>query len=156
MSEQPPDSAYVVNRDGWSPGPWDGEPDLVRWEAYGFPCLIRRAGMGHLCGYVAIPPGHPWHGMAYDDIKADAHGGLTFADTCEWPVCHVPKPGESDDVWWVGFDCGHAFDLSPKMSMYESLAPGLTLRSLDCGHYRTIEYVREVTSGLAAQARDAA
>lgn len=44
------------------------------------------------------------------------HGGLTFSDKCGGHICHAPKPGEPDNVWWFGFDCAHAFDHSPKMA----------------------------------------
>ncbi len=62
--------------------------------------------MGHWCGYAAIEPGHPWHGRHYDDVPAEAHGGLTYSDRCTGSVCHVPKPGEPDDVWWIGLAPG--------------------------------------------------
>lgn len=75
----------------------------------GFACLIRRTNIGIWCGYVAVPPGHPWHGKHYDAVDADVHGGLTYAEPCSGEICHVPQPGESDDVWWLGFDCGHYF-----------------------------------------------
>lgn len=32
------------------------------------------------------------------------HGGLTYSDRCHDDICHVPAPGEPDDVWWFGFD----------------------------------------------------
>ncbi len=38
---------------------------------------------GFRCGYVRIPPGHPWHGKDYSDEAlwdVDVHGGLTFAE----------------------------------------------------------------------------
>lgn len=71
--------------------------------------------MGTLCGYVAVPPSHPWHGVPYDNIDVSTHGGLTYSDSCDddGPICHVPSPGESDEVWWVGFDCGHCYDVMP-------------------------------------------
>lgn len=48
----------------------------------------------------------------------DVHGGLTFAGACakgepEHGICHRPDPGEGDDVWWLGFDCAHCYDIVP-------------------------------------------
>lgn len=71
-------------RDGWPSGPWDDEPDKVEYvdEATGLPALIVRNGVGALCGYVGVPPGHPAHGQHYDRVDANVHGGLTFAGGC--------------------------------------------------------------------------
>ena len=102
-------------------GPWDDEPDKAQWidPATGLDCLIVRNHFRSLCGYVGVPPGHPLHGKKYDDPDVGVHGGLTFADRCDpshdeaHAICHVPAPGRPDDVYWFGFDCGHAFDLQP-------------------------------------------
>lgn len=65
-------------------GPWTNEPDKAQWidEATGLDCLIVRNRMGALCGYVGVPEGHPAHRQDYDNVDADAHGGLTFAGGC--------------------------------------------------------------------------
>lgn len=56
-------------------------------------------------GYVAVPEGHAWYGKDYDDIDADAHGGLTFSgDKIEG------QPEETKGMWIVGFDCAHYMD----------------------------------------------
>jgi hypothetical protein len=42
-----------------------------------FPCAIQKSkALGTLCGYVGVPPCHPWYGR--DDIHADVHGGVTY------------------------------------------------------------------------------
>jgi hypothetical protein len=115
----------TIDKSAWGEGPWQDEPDKVEWrdEATGYPCIAKRANpdIGVWCGYVAVPPGHPAHGKDYDDVNVDVHGGLTFAGACRedapraTAVCHVPKPGEPADVWWLGFDCGHALDVMPAM-----------------------------------------
>jgi hypothetical protein len=43
-----------------------------------FPCVIIKAELGYLCGYLGVPPSHPWYGHD-DDIDAQVHGGLTYA-----------------------------------------------------------------------------
>src|SRR5688572_19554792 len=50
--------------------PWESEPDAIDWvdEATGLACAVRRGGVGALCGYVGVPPGHPLFGLSYDDL----------------------------------------------------------------------------------------
>lgn len=139
---------HQVDRTGWSSGPWDAESDREEWKtAAGLPGLMARNRMGAWCGYVAVPPGHPYHGKGYDDVPVDAHGELTYSDSCFGHICHVPEPGEPDDVWWLGFDCAHAFDLVPGM-----VRPGIPLRSyMNNDVYRDVAYVRAEVEQLAAQ-----
>jgi hypothetical protein len=131
----------------WGDGPWVDEPDREEWRHSGLPCLITRAPLGNLCGYVAVPPGHPWHGQAYDDIDAAAHGGLTYADRCQGNICHVPREGEPDDVWWLGFDCAHWCDIIPMMASTLPAQGGLPDY-----RYRDLAYVRAEVERLAEQA----
>ena len=149
----------VVDRTGWPSGPWDGEPDKVQWTdaATGLPCVAVRHHMsGNWCGYVGVANDHPAYEKDCADIGVAVHGGgLTFADRCqEGPeaeaICHVPEPGQSDDVWWAGFDCHHAWDLAPgavarwtKMGMFPALDAGEV--------YRDLAYVRAECASLAEQ-----
>lgn len=135
---------HTIDRSKWSSGPWDNEPDRVDFEHAGLPCLLLRNPFGAWCGYAAVPPGHPLHGTDADDAELDVHGGVTYADRCQSPICHVPKPGEPDDVWWFGFDCAHFRDLVPGMPL--GLLP-------PHGIYRDVNYARTETESLAAQLR---
>ena len=99
-------------------GFWDMEPDFLEFRASGFPCILVRSGLGAWCGYVGVPPGHPWHSKGYDDVEANVHGGLTYAEPCTGVVCREPQPGESDNVWWLGFDCAHSGDIVPGLTMF--------------------------------------
>lgn len=94
----------TYDKTDWGRGEWQSEPDKMQFvdEATGLPCLIVRTSLGHLCGYVGVAPGHPWHGKGYDDAIGacnknctddyhsghrigsciSVHGGLTFADAC--------------------------------------------------------------------------
>ena len=65
--------------------------------------------------YVAVPPGHPWHGKNYDEIEVGGyvHGGLTFSDKAD------KFNGEHGDeferlktmnAWLVGVDWNHHCD----------------------------------------------
>ncbi len=140
-------------------GPWQSEPDRVEFEHEGFTCLLVRGGSSW-CGYVGVAPGHPWHGKNYDEVQApnedgepdyvNVHGGLTYSAECGGSVCHVPKPGEPEHLWWLGFDCAHSGDLCA----YE-LIEGR--RDRFNGHwydtYKTVEYTRRETVRLADQAK---
>lgn len=140
-----------LGRAGWPHGPWDKEPDRKEWRDTRatpvLPCLIvRQESMGHLCGYVGVPPGHPWYGKM---PSASVHGGVTYGEKCQGNICHVAQPGESEP-WWVGFDCAHGGDTSPGM-----IAAGYALRGPFAGVYRTVGYVEAEIRDLVDQARAA-
>jgi hypothetical protein len=149
----------IVDRSGWDSGQWDTEPDKVQWQdpRSGLPCLAVRSLMGNWCGYVGVAENHPFFGLHFYDEKIDVsvHGGLTFCGACrehdkEHGICHKPDPGEPDHVWWLGFDCAHAFDL----------APGLVATIKKCGAgtgkfprdvYRNLAYVKRECAKLGSQ-----
>lgn len=138
-----------TDKSEWPPGPWHTEPDRVEFEVHGFPCLLRRGPCGAWCGYVATPPGHPWHGKHYNALDVKVHGGLTYAEACDGgEICHIPQPGEPDNVWWVGFDCAHACDLLP--AYYD-----FGLEPIRRAVYRDQAYATREIIRLVAQAREA-
>ena len=125
-------------------GPWKDEPHHLAFEHAGLPCVLHRGGMGAWCGYVAVPPEHPLHGKDYLDVEGvDVHGGLTYGEPCAGHVCHVPKPGEADDVFWLGFDMAHAFDYAPLMLGRRGPRDG--------ERYRTMDEAKAETCRLAEQ-----
>ena len=124
---------------------WLDEPDKDEFEHDGLKCLIiRHLELGHLCGYVAVPKGHPCYGKDYSHIPYDdlfpvkVHGGLTFSregNGNTWPKGY----------WWLGFDCAHAWDLVPQI-------PELMGRqSREHETYRNFAYVRREIEDLADQ-----
>jgi len=142
-----------VDKSKWARGEWDNEPDKIEWrdESTGLPCLIVRGPSGALCGYAAVSEGHPAYKKHYDDVDVRAHGGLTYANACQSDghICHVPRPGESENVWWLGFDCAHSGDYCPK---YSELSHKKDLFQRREGEtYRPVEYVREEVTHLANQ-----
>lgn len=75
-------------------------------------------------------------------------GGL--ADFAAWKerceatgICHLPAPGESDRVWWFGFDCAHCDDCSPGMDSEYGFRRD--------GSYKTVNYVKRQCAELAGQ-----
>lgn len=121
---------HFVDKSGWGPGPWSDEPDKIQWadEDTGLPCLIVRNRAGALCGYVGIPESHPWFGMDYDAINPDVHGGLTYS-------------GFGSELWWLGFDCAHLWDVMPRMQYLTQ----------DEGVYRDMAFVKGECHHLALQ-----
>jgi hypothetical protein len=110
-----------------------------------------------LCGYVAVAAGHPWYGKGYNDVEVSVHGGLTFNGKCQpnGHICHIPKPGESDDVWWLGFDCAHSGDYTPRFAAQLRQVMGRYHEDLDTEAYRNLAYVTADVEYLAAQAKAA-
>jgi hypothetical protein len=149
---------FMVPRTEWGDGPWTEEPDRIEWRTLGLPCLIVRGYTGALCGYVGLPPTHRDYARHYDSVPTDhAHGGLTFAGYCSGHICHAPKAGETDLVWWLGFDCAHASDVSPAMQAYQRQhLPGYvadyltgTLSGLWLESYKPVPYVAASVTALA-------
>lgn len=154
------------DREPLPPGPWDDEPDYKSWtdESTGLPCLIVRNRFGTLCGYVGVTKGHIFYERSYSSYREsdpergespedriEVHGGLTYSGECQVNVCHEPELGASHDVWWFGFDCGHAWDISPFMIKLDAEhgfppTPGQT--------YRDIAFVEGECAGLAKQLKE--
>lgn len=138
-----------IDRSKWGPGAWNEEPDKVQWidPKTDLDCLaVRNPSLGNWCGYVGVAPGHRMHGVEYDGVDAEVHGGLTFSGPCregsEFGICHVPEPGRHSDIWWLGFDCAHYGDLSPGMK---------ELGFCSGEQYRQLGYVKSECESLAAQ-----
>ncbi len=140
----------------WGPGPWQDEPDTKDWTHLGYRCLIIRNTLvsGSLCGYVGVPPGHPWHGYNGDNIET--HCGITFNGRFANPAAEVGMSEEdAAGLWFLGFDCAHHGDLSPGLEASLNRAiPGR--QSRPHGVYRDMEYVTRCVEDLAMQASDAA
>lgn len=63
-------------------------------------------------GYVVLPIGHKWHGMAYSEIPVEVHYGLTFGElvTPKW-LSHWPELSDEDmGCYIIGFDTCHYQD----------------------------------------------
>ena len=167
----------LINKSEWREGPWMEEPDRVDWVFEGMMCRAERQdNRGHLCGYIGVPPGHPTHGHGYDDDETnyiEIHGGVTFGNHFnagdedeqfaellrhwEQEGFDTVSPGE---IWWIGFDCTHAYDYSDMASGDDSLfGKAMAKAGYPIGDpnehevYRNINYVIAETEKLARQLR---
>ena len=116
---------------------------LGRGTHAGFDWMIMHNQLGFRCGYVHIPPTHPWYKRGYDELGCDpdVHGGLTFAG-----------PRLADDDWWLGFDCGHLGDAQDP-----TLPHTVQMPSFGCDQtVRTQEYVQRECEKLCALAQERA
>jgi hypothetical protein len=152
--------AYRVDRTGWAPGEWDAEPDRAQWTHAGFACLIvRHPRFGSLCGYVGIDRAHPYYEKPFEECEVEAHGGLSYGDTCAGAICHAPEPGMPEDVYWLGFDAAHSWDICPGLDAREAALgvatwqPPVPSRASGGHAYRNWAYMRAEVERLAEQLR---
>ena len=139
---------------------------LGKGEHVGFEWEVVVNPMGYRCGYVRVLPGHPWFEKDYDDnIAADAHGGLTFAQ--HGKAC--PTHGAAAE-WWIGFDCAHCDDApDPALRAHAGVRQGdnafdasavlkekLGYSIIERGTVRTQEYAEAECRALCEQAYRAA
>ena len=138
----------------------------------GLRAVVIMGDMGHRCGYVGVPAEHPLHGVGYSDKSPhlklnpqrstekmspvlvfcasgkdmdelntpeyvfEVHGGITFAGKGAYPV--------GSDLWWFGYDCGHAGDApAPGSKMSKYIVEGDV--------HRTLEYCVSECESLAKQ-----
>lgn len=155
----------------WPEGPWDDEPDKIQYTdaASGLPCLIiRNPSMGSLCGYVGVPPDHPWHGQDIWEMKdpPEAHGGVNYSAFCadempeEMGICHVPGSDDPPHVWWFGYACDHlvTMDRCPAMEALLVSLGGAPMPRGDLFYpsYKRVEFVMDQNAMLAEQIMAAA
>lgn len=98
---------------------------------------------------------HAYSGKEIDEacpisLAFEVHGGVTWADG------ELPR-GDGGDLWWFGFDCGHAGDLVPRLAPYmrriHNSLPEKLRRAAERfrDEYRDQQYVVSECQSLAAQ-----
>ena len=55
-------------------------------------------GPYYYCAYVALPEGHKYYDVFYDNIPIECNGGLTFS-------------GKYDNFYLIGWDYGHSWNM---------------------------------------------
>lgn len=123
-------------------GEWEDEPDFEEFVHAELPCIVVRTDMGHLCGYVGVPPNHPAYPERMKDIREFTRKGIQKEDG-DWLVIPTPNippnwtdvsyqdldidvhggltwseigddyHGRKEGFKWFGFDCAHAWDYLP-------------------------------------------
>jgi hypothetical protein len=118
---------------------WEIEPVLPPFEVCGYLCEIKRHDrLGHLCGYVTVPFGHPAYTLTYFDPLLEGievHGGLTYSDNGKH-----------------GFDCAHGWDYVPTVdSSLKSLGHASDSPMSSAANYKTLGFVVDQVISLAVQ-----
>ena len=132
----------------YAKGEWEGEPDKEEFIWSELPCIIRRhPTLGHLCGYVGVPPSHPYYNSKWKDIDIEVHGGLTYG-----------KLGDNNEGFlerfkWFGFDCAHYGDYCPPTKIETERIN--RLYPIEGVVYRNWSYTRREVEYMAKQLADA-
>ena len=119
-----------------------------RFEYKGYPCVVLFQTTGFRTGYVGLPKKSKYYKKDFDFIPVDCHCGLTYSAA---GLYHQ----NDENVWWIGFDCGHAcdgFDVEKVKKYFEDnkqvveLAKTLKSYWLKMNRFypiRTLEYCEE-------------
>ena len=125
------------------------------WKNGEFNCKIIFTQLGHRCGYVGVPKGHPMFGRDYNKCieDIDCHGGLTYSGF---------RDDNSKEYWYFGFDCAHAddgvdieslkkygFDISPFLSMFLPIVE--LWEPNESSQFKTKEFCEEQCNSIAEQ-----
>lgn len=128
-----------------APGPWDNEPDAARIDVGDVPALMARGWGDFWCGYIGV-----WTeeiARLVED-RIDVHGGWTFVKQLEAFDVAVGLPNAK--LWWCGFDCGHAWDITPHLSTIHM--PDAEYRDLVYVATEVVQAARALTAMLAPRA----
>jgi len=139
-----------IDKSAWADGEWQQEPDRIEWVFLGFPCLITRQNESWLCGYVGIPPSHPYYGKDREDKELkeiSIHKSITFSEASHQSddpraVNHQLLPTDKN-YWWIGFDCCHSKDVFPMIINFYKFPSDAS--------YKNVEFVKTQVEFLARQ-----
>lgn len=142
--------------------------------AHGLDYVVLALDMGHRCGYVRVPDGHPWHGLDYaggaDGRRMpmttgrfsipvpdhDSEDYIPYEDQIQAKVrVHggVTYAGEAPHPdcaqgWWFGFACAHHFDATDPSIVDDAHRRFVALPP---GEIRIAAYVAAECESLAEQ-----
>lgn len=129
----------------------------------GFKCVASINVMGVHCGYVGVPKDHVLYGVdcfsnQFRNYGLSCHGGITYSGDAN----HLNL--EDDELWYIGFDCGHAYDERDFGAAFKAfsgmkeqtnmiLSEMLNRRHLNHSDWevRTLDYVLDECKFLARQ-----
>ena len=116
------------------------EPMFCEFKHKGLICRIVKHNSFN-CGYVGVPTEHKCYQYGYDNIDANAHGGLTFSDFFEH------EESNYNEHYYIGFDCAHYNDFVPSMIHRTFTKP-------DFNKYKDHNFVKNECINLAEQLID--
>ncbi len=135
-------------RKTWGEGPWNNEPDELFFEYKGFGCHIQRGPLGSLCGYAGIPRNYKVFDKieCYDDLKINAHGGLTFMES-------GTDKNSGQELYIIGFDCAHFGDIVPAIKYFtrEMISRDIPYFNWPKGSYKDIDFVYKEIQSIVDQ-----
>lgn len=144
---------------------------------HGLEYEVVATSMGHRCGYVRIPEGHPLHGLEYSDpapgvsreeladeqigkrgaipvfISALDEGRRVAIDVLfnvHGSVTWSASRKNTSGDWWLGFDCAHSGD-NPDPALMTQAQRMDSFRWSPDGVVRSLDYVRSECESLARQ-----
>lgn len=91
--------------------------------------------VGEANGYVAVPKGHPLHGISCEDVNIDVHGELTFSGIPKGILNGAEFIDDPDGVdfseyWAFGFDTLHSGDTPESWNKDKVIKETLKLKEL--------------------------
>lgn len=146
----------------------------------GLRAVVLMTSMGHRCGYVGVPVGHPLHGIEYsqptealappaDDEPVGKRGAIsiliaaTDPDRLQSPEIvfnvhggltysnnHADYPAQSGGLWWFGYDCAHHGDARSD-DYIASIPEEKRWLYQDGGEHRALAYCEAECESLAEQ-----
>lgn len=115
-------------------GPWQTEPDFELFEYRDHKCMVRRGPFGALNGYIEVKPDHAFYKQDYDAIDINVHWGITYSGNIL----------DCLDIFFIGFDCAHAFDYVPTLTLFHTCSAKTELCTVPMyqkENYKTIDFV---------------
>jgi len=154
--------------------PWWREDNKVEFESDGLKCYMCRGPLGAWCGYVGIPPEHPWFGKSYDESIIPTADMLGLRDPNDHGSIELFLAMFSDKPPEEGIRISLAMRVHGSLTYAADHRPGFEPDGLwwfgfDCAHagdlcpgmlryaligsdiYRTQSYVVAEVQSLAAQ-----
>lgn len=75
------------------------------WSRAGYDLLVREGPAGTFFGYVAVPEGHPMHGVEWDEAM-----GMEDSEGARFEEIAFSGRIDGDDRWWAGLDAEDGLD----------------------------------------------
>ena len=146
---------------------------MEEFEVAGLACLLlRHYRWGHWCGYVGVPPWHPAYMKHARLGHLQVHGDLNYQSR-DWPervTVAMPRrwrdrllptryrrreaarllAGQPPTLSWIGFDCDHHGDYSPRECMLDGNTAALVAGAV----YRDAAFAAAEVRHLAEQLAD--